>query len=71
MTVCRQSLLVSRNVLTCQANDIFYSRYVTGYIEFWNDENDQCNDVSWAPSYKAAAPLTKTLRKDMNSLVNK
>ena len=53
------------------ANDLVPVRYVTVYIQFWNDENDQCDDISWAPYYKARAPLTRALRKDMNSLVNK
>jgi len=47
------------------------SRYITGYIQFWNDDNDQCNGISWAPLYQAPAYLTITLRRDMNSLVDK
>lgn len=48
-----------------------FQLYVTGYIQFWNHDNPQCNDISWAPFYKTAAPLTTTLRKDMNDLVDK
>ena len=48
-----------------------FQLYITGYIQFWNDENPQCDTVSWAPWYKEAAYLTTTLRKDMNSLVDK
>ena len=52
-----------------QANPSF-QLYVTGYIQFWNADNEQCNSVNWAPAYKAKAYLTTTLRKDMNSLVD-
>ncbi|KAI4112393.1 MAG: hypothetical protein LQ338_008319, partial [Usnochroma carphineum] len=48
-----------------------FQLYVTGYIQFWNHDNPQCNDISWAPSYKASAYLTTRLRKDMNDLVDK
>lgn len=48
-----------------------FQLYVTGYIQFWNDGNTQCDTVSWAPWYRQAAYLTTTLRKDMNSLVDK
>ncbi|KAL8724612.1 MAG: hypothetical protein Q9181_006752 [Wetmoreana brouardii] len=48
-----------------------FQLYVTGYIQFWNHDNTQCDQVSWAPWYKAKAYLTTTLRKDMNSLVDK
>lgn len=48
-----------------------FQLYVTGYIEFWNPDDTQCDTVNWAPLYKATAYLTTTLRKDMNSLVKK
>ena len=48
-----------------------FQLYVTGYIRFWDDTNTQCDDVSWAPWYKAKAPITTTIRKDMNQLVDK
>lgn len=48
-----------------------FQLYVTGYVQFWNDDNTQCDTISWAPSYKATAYLTTTLRKDMNALVDK
>lgn len=53
-----------------QANPSF-QLYVTGYIQFWNADNEQCNTVNWAPDYYAPAYLTTTLRQDMNSLVLK
>lgn len=56
---------------SAKANDLVPIRYVTGYIQFWNDEKHQWDDISWAPKYRARAPLTITLRKDINSLVNK
>ncbi|KAJ3539856.1 hypothetical protein NM208_g5315 [Fusarium decemcellulare] len=48
-----------------------FQLYVTGYIRFWNDQNPQCDEVSWAPWYKSPARLTSTLRQDMNDLVLK
>ncbi|KAL8908304.1 MAG: hypothetical protein Q9171_005512 [Xanthocarpia ochracea] len=48
-----------------------FQLYVTGYIGFWNHDNAQCDQVTWAPWYKAPAYLTRTLRSDMNSLVDK
>ncbi|KAK8876993.1 hypothetical protein PGQ11_001939 [Apiospora arundinis] len=48
-----------------------FQLYVTGYIRFWNAENPQCDQTNWAPSYKAAAYLTRELRRDMNELVLK
>lgn len=48
-----------------------FQLYVTGYIQFWNDDNTQCDTISWAPWYRENVYLTTTLRKDMNSLVDK
>lgn len=47
------------------------SRYVTGYVEFWNQIDTQCNTVSWAARNKDDTFLTTTLRSDMNDLVQK
>ncbi|MCJ1376928.1 hypothetical protein MMC17_000018 [Xylographa soralifera] len=47
-----------------------FQLYIPGYIQFWNDQNPQCNTVSWAPSYKQAAYQIIALRSDMNSLVD-
>lgn len=57
-------------IRTRTANPSF-QLYVTGYIRFWNDQNPQCDKVTWAPKYKAEAYLTTTLRQDMNALVLK
>ena len=43
---------------------------MTGYIQFWNDDNPQCNTASWNPWYRDNVYLTIELRKDMNSLVD-
>lgn len=49
-----------------------FQLYVTGYIEFWNDVDTQCDTVNWVPWYRTEkAFLTTTLRSDMNSLVRK
>lgn len=44
---------------------------IRGYIRVWNDNNPQCDSISWAPWYREYAFLTTTLRKDMNSIVDK
>lgn len=61
----------SKIMVKARTANASFQLYVTGYIQFWNDDNTQCDTVSWAPWYKASAPLTTTLRKDMNSIVDK
>ncbi|TGJ86909.1 hypothetical protein E0Z10_g1911 [Xylaria hypoxylon] len=46
-----------------------FQLYVTGYVQLWNDANEQCNTVSWAPPYKPPTYITIGHRQDMNSLV--
>ncbi|KAI1375831.1 SGNH hydrolase-type esterase domain-containing protein [Hypoxylon crocopeplum] len=46
-----------------------FQLFVTGYLRFWDDQNPQCDTVSWAPSYRSPVYLKTTLRQDMNSLV--
>jgi len=48
-----------------------FQLYVTGYIQFWNEDDHQCDTVSWASKYSAPVFLTTALRRDMNSLVDK
>lgn len=48
-----------------------FQMYVTGYIRFWNEDNPQCDKVSWTPWYSSNVYLTTTLRKDMNAIVLK
>ncbi|KAI0425568.1 SGNH hydrolase-type esterase domain-containing protein [Xylaria sp. FL1042] len=46
-----------------------FELYVTGYIQPWNDISKQCDTISWAPSYKAPAYLTVSLRQKLNALI--
>ncbi|KAI1171545.1 SGNH hydrolase-type esterase domain-containing protein [Nemania sp. FL0916] len=46
-----------------------FQLYVTGYVRLWNETNNQCDTVSWAPSYKTPVYISTNLRQEMNSLV--
>ncbi|KAI0533025.1 SGNH hydrolase-type esterase domain-containing protein [Xylaria digitata] len=48
-----------------------FQLYVIGYVRLWNDDNKQCDAVSWSPPYKIPTYITISLRQDMNSLVLK
>ncbi|EPE35691.1 SGNH hydrolase [Glarea lozoyensis ATCC 20868] len=44
--------------------------YVTAYPRFWNDENPQCDNVTWSSSYPDDGILTRSMRKHMNNLID-
>ncbi|KAF2970843.1 hypothetical protein GQX73_g2800 [Xylaria multiplex] len=48
-----------------------FQLYVTGYVRLWNDDDTQCDTVSWSPSYNIPTYIKVNLRQDMNSLVLK
>ncbi|TVY27287.1 Lipase [Lachnellula hyalina] len=48
-----------------------FQLYITGYVEFWNAVDTQCDTVSWTTWPREKTYLTTVLREDMNSIVTK
>ncbi|KAK4496239.1 hypothetical protein PRZ48_012219 [Zasmidium cellare] len=44
--------------------------YIAGYVQFWNDDDPGCNDVSFSYWGFSTPKLTTTLRHRMNTLVD-